>query len=115
MAKKKSRSAQGRASKEKGKLGEREVAAILRDRGFQARRGQQFAGGGDSPDVVHTVPGLHIEVKRTETLSLYTAMGQAEEDAPTDQIPVVVHRRSNKPWLLVMKLDDFLDYCFEKP
>ena len=36
----------------KGKAFERQVAHILSDNGFPARRGQQFAGSPDSPDVV---------------------------------------------------------------
>ena len=32
-------------SRNKGKRGEREFAALLREHGFDARRGQQFAGG----------------------------------------------------------------------
>ena len=34
-------------SRRKGKVGEREFAALLRENGFDARRGQQFSG---SPD-----------------------------------------------------------------
>jgi Holliday junction resolvase len=53
-------------SNQKGKRGEREAAAFLTDEGFPARRGQQFAGGTDSPDVVcESLSGLHFEVKRT--------------------------------------------------
>ena len=51
-------------SRQKGKVGEREFAALLRVHGFDARRGQQFAGGGDSPDVVSgALRWLHIEVR----------------------------------------------------
>ena len=39
-------------SRQKGKVGEREFAALLRVQGFDARRGVQFCGGVDSPDVV---------------------------------------------------------------
>ena len=36
-------------SRRKGKVGEREFAGLLREHGFDARRGVQFAGGADSP------------------------------------------------------------------
>ena len=60
----------------KGKKGELELAKFLREHGYpSARRGQQHAGGGDSPDVVcPELPGLHIENKRTERFRLYEAM-----------------------------------------
>ena len=91
----------------KGKVGEREVAALLREHGFTARRGQQFSGGGDSPDVVHSIPNVHIEVKRTETLSLYKAMEQAREDC-AGKVPVILHRRNGKEWLAILPASDLL-------
>ena len=37
-------------SRRKGAVGEREIAKYLREHGFtEARRGQQFKGGADSP------------------------------------------------------------------
>jgi hypothetical protein len=42
----------GMDSRRKGKVGEREFAALLREHGFDARRGVQYSGGVDSPDVV---------------------------------------------------------------
>jgi Holliday junction resolvase len=56
----------GKMSRTKGKVGEREVAELLRANGFHAaRRGVQYQGGADSPDVIG-LPGFHNEVKRTE-------------------------------------------------
>lgn len=97
----------GKPSRDKGKRGEREIAGLLRDYGYDARRGVQYHGGADSPDVVG-LPGVHIEVKRTETLSLYPAMEQAKHDAAPWEMPVVMHRRNNCEWLCVMRLDDFM-------
>ena len=96
-------------SRNKGQRGERELAKELSDRGFEARRGRQFSGSPESPDVVcHMLP-FHIEVKRTETLSVYKAMQQAIDDSEEEQIPLVCHRRNNKEWLAILKLDDLLD------
>ncbi|HEY6021396.1 MAG TPA: hypothetical protein VIY48_16270 [Candidatus Paceibacterota bacterium] len=97
-----------RASKQKGKLGEREVAALLKDYGYEARRGYQYLGGShDEPDVKHNIPGIHIEVKRTERLNLGAAYRQAEGDAGT-KTPVVFHRASRQPWLVTINAQDFL-------
>lgn len=96
-------------SKDKGKRGELEVSHILQAHGYtDARRGQQFCGIAGDADVVG-VPGLHIEVKRTERLHLYDAMTQAERDAREGEIPVVVHRQSKRPWVVVVTLKDFLE------
>ncbi len=108
----KSKSQRGRMSKTKGKVGEREVAALLKDFGFEARRGQQFSGDG-APDVIHNLSvapdcNIHIEVKRRETFPLWASLEQANEDAPPGDIPVVFHRKSGKPWAVVMDAEDFL-------
>lgn len=94
-------------SRAKGCRGEREFAGELRKAGHDARRGQQFSGLGESPDVVSSLP-FHFEVKRTESLSLYTAMAQAIRDAAPGKPPVVAHKRNGKEWLVVMRLEDFL-------
>jgi hypothetical protein len=94
-------------SRDKGKRGELEVAALLRDYGVSARRGQQFSGSPDSPDVLHSMPGIHIEVKRVEAFALYPSLVQADEDSG-DDVPVVFHRRNDQPWVVVLHAEDFL-------
>jgi Holliday junction resolvase len=102
-------------SRQKGKAGELELASILREHGYTARRGQQFKGGGDSPDVVG-LPGVHIECKRVEQGNLYDWLAQAQRDAEgSGSTPVVVHRRNGKPWVVVMTLDDFLAMQLRRP
>ena len=98
----------GKLSIMKGKRGEREFCSLLRSKGFtSARRGRQFKGSPDSPDVVG-IEGWHVEVKRTEALSLYEAYRQACEDAGDCDIPVVAHRRNDRPWLMILKAEDLL-------
>jgi len=100
----------GKKSKEKGKRGERELAKELSELlGVDARRGQQFAGSPESPDVVG-IPGIHVECKRTEKFSLYDSLEQAIDDAG-DDIPVVMHRRNRKDWVIVARLDDLPELC----
>ena len=95
-------------SKNKGSRGERELAAILREHGFNTRRGQQFSGGIDSPDVIG-LPGIHIEVKRVESLNIHKAYAQAVRDADGKAIPAVFHRRNREPWMVTLNLDDFME------
>ena len=96
----------GRFSRNKGKVGERELAHELsRVFGVTARRGVQFQGTPGSPDVVVDIPDLHIECKRAERFRLYDALEQAVEDA-ADKLPIVLHRQNKKPWVAVVRLDD---------
>ena len=93
----------------KGKVGEREWAAVLSTHGFTARRGQQHAGGPESPDVVCPALGhLHFEVKRVEALRINPALDQALADASPSQIPVVAWRQNRRPWVIVMQAEEFL-------
>ena len=94
-------------SREKGKVGERELAKKLQEYGYETRRGQQFCGANGDADVVG-LPGIHIECKRNERLNIFDAMEQAISDANADEIPVVMHRKNRKPWLVTMTLDDFI-------
>ena len=94
-------------SKRKGSAGERELAGILRAHGYDAHRNDQmYVGGTENPDI--TLPGVHIECKRTEALRLYDAMEQAARDANGKALPVVMHRRNHSPWLAIMRLDDWI-------
>lgn len=98
-------------SNEKGKRGEREFAEYLRyNFGVEARRGMQYSGGSESPDVVTSMAMLHFEVKRVEKLNLGRAMEQAEEDCG-DKIPAVAHKRNRSPWLITIRACDLEDFC----
>lgn len=94
-------------SRNKGKVGERELAHILSNYGFETRRGQQYCGANGDADVVG-LPHIHIECKRVENLNIDRAMEQAMSDCKEDEIPVVMHRKNHKPWKVTMNLEDFM-------
>ena len=95
-------------SRAKGCRGEREVAKLLRSYGYEARRGQQFSGSPDSPDVVSSLEGFHIEVKRVETFNLYKALEQTEKDKGEDERALIFHKKNGKEWVICMDANDFL-------
>lgn len=93
-------------SRAKGARGEREAAAAWATvMGCRARRGQQFAGGSDSPDVVSDFGAIHLEVKRVERGNPYWWVEQAERDCG-GKIPLVLHRKDRKDWLVILRLAD---------
>lgn len=94
-------------SRMKGKRGELELAKILREHGYDARRGQQFSGINGDADVLG-LPGIHLEVKRVEALNIEKAMEQSRRDARDGEMPTVFHRKNGKPWLVTMDLEDFM-------
>lgn len=100
-------------SKAKGARFERKLASIFRDYGYtDSRRTAQYCGNtGDASDVVG-LPGLHIEAKHQERMSLYDWMAQAKNDAAAsgkDVLPAVFHKKNNAPILVTMELDDFMN------
>jgi Holliday junction resolvase len=94
-------------SKQKGKRGELEFAHFLAAEGFAARRGQQFCGSPDSPDVVCEALPFHVEVKRVERLNMRDATAQAEGDS-RGKPWIVAHRWNNGQWLVTLKAAEFL-------
>lgn len=93
-------------SRAKGAKGERELAKILKEYGYNCRRGQQYSGL-EGEDIVG-LDYIHIECKRVENLNLYNAMEQSKRDRKQGQFPVVFHRKNNKKWLVSMELDDWI-------
>ena len=95
-------------SKQKGKRGELEVAHILQEHGFDARRTAQFCGNtGEAADVIG-LPGYHLEVKRCETTKIWDWIQQAERDCKAEETPLVVFRKSHEKWKVVLDFEIFL-------
>ena len=96
-------------SKVKGATGEREIAKILKEKGFTgARRGQQYCGANGDADVIG-IEGVHIEVKRVEKLNVENALKQAERDKKENEIATVFHRKNREEWKVTLRLDDFIN------
>ena len=103
----------GRMSKQKGKRGEREAAAELGAiLGVDARRGVQYQGGPDSPDVVLPGVPIHVEAKRTERLSLWAAIEQAKADAPAGHVPCVWHKANRKGSVVIVETDHLWAFAY---
>lgn len=93
-------------SRDKGCRGEREAAAeIARLFRVEARRGRQYCGDPESPDIRTAIARVHFEVKRMESFRLYSALDQAIADAD-DNIPVVLYRSNRRPWVAIVRLED---------
>lgn len=95
-------------SKQKGAAGEREFANYCRTKGFDVRRTAQYNGKElESLADVVGIPGIHVEVKRVEHLNIDNAIDQAIRDNAGNDIPIVAHRKNNRPWLITMTAEDW--------
>ena len=96
-------------SRAKGARGERAWRDELRAAGWMsARRGQQFAGSPDSPDVVcPQLSCFHFEVKHCERGNPFEFIAQAVRDAGEEKIPTVAMRRNRQPFIVILRTADF--------
>lgn len=96
-------------SKQKGARFERTLASLFKEYGYDCRRGQQYCGANGDADVVG-LPGIWIEAKHQERMSLYDWMEQAKRDSKdTGNLPVVFHKKNRAEILVTMQLDTFME------
>ncbi|WP_161883900.1 hypothetical protein [Deinococcus alpinitundrae] len=106
-------------SRRKGADGEREFTRALTDAGFPATRGQQHAGGANSPDVrCEALAWIHFEVKRMADCKMFspaqikTWEAQARRDAGPDKLPVIAHRWNGQStwWVRILPSNGHMPY-----
>lgn len=96
----------GNYSRNKGIRGELKLRDYLNKFGESVRRGYVFCNESD----VVGLQGIHIECKNVEKLNVRKAMDQAiaEADKRKDGLPAVFWKVSRKPWLTIMRTEDFM-------
>lgn len=98
----------GKMSRTKGGVGEREVVKLAKAAGFpdaeRTSNGRHQRTRGD----IAGVPGMSIEVKRTEQIRFREWVAQVEESAGGVLIPVIAHRQNNMGWWAMLPLDELL-------
>lgn len=102
---------------QKGKREERAARDAWREAGFKdARRGRQYSGSPDSPDI-QVIDSLHVECKGCQNTDIYSWLAQADEDANkgivrtgsiVKKLPVVMHRKKRKPWVIILTFKNFI-------
>lgn len=98
-------------SREKGKRFERYLANFFKEWGYDTHRTAQYRGNTGQAGDVEGLPGIHIEAKHQEAMRLYEWMEQATHDATAQNkgnIPVVIHKANNKPVLVTMELENWV-------
>lgn len=104
-----------RMQREKGKRGERAVAAIYTAEGIDVRR---LGNAGRLADLAGLERlGVHPEVKNVAKTDLPAWMRQAEAEAPDTHIPAVhwrlCRRGETTGWYVNVPLGDFIDLLKE--
>lgn len=98
-----------RSQQKKGRVGELELCRVLQEYGFPVKVGDPMCFG-SQPDLTG-LKLIHVECKRTEAFRLYNALQQATNDSERfcDGLPTVFYRSNRKPWVVVMRLQDWVD------
>lgn len=96
----------GKKEREKGARGERLLRDYLNSFGAAVRRGYVFCRESD----LVGLQGIHVECKNVERLNVRDAMDQAirEAEKRKDGLPAVFWHKSRKPWLTIMRTEDFM-------
>jgi hypothetical protein len=103
------------SERRKGKTGELEVARILRAAGWpDAKRTSDGRAQIERGDIADGPDGVHLEVRRRETLALWAWLAQAKAEARDGDAPVVAFRRSRSRWYAAVELEFLLDLLAEK-
>ena len=88
---------------------ERKVASLMGGRRIPVLG----RGRGDNPDIHHELFSIEVKSRKTIPAWLEDAMCQAEASAKNGLLPVVVLHEDRAPYaesLVVLRLDDFVDY-----
>jgi hypothetical protein len=95
--------------KGKGNRGEREIVDLFHRFGWtQARR--NFASGGQGGgDVINGPADVHVEVKRCETVRIWSWIAQAGAEARPTDTPAVFFRRNRSAWFVAVPAEDYLE------
>lgn len=100
----------GKASRDKGKRGEREVVNLHKEAGIDARRTAQVDGGLSSDVLLTALPEVHVEVKRYSKIAACRFLEQAERDAAAraklvgrPRRPVLFLREDSGDWCVMMR------------
>lgn len=94
-------------SRRKGSRREREWAKWLTDRGYPAKRTQQYKGSKDSFDVVSpSHPIQRWEVKGRERLNPFDTIDQMLEEAEGEPCGLS-WIKNNRRWLVIMDAEQF--------
>lgn len=102
----------GKASRDKGKRGEREARDQVRELWScpgcvrTAQVSGKYAG-----DLMGGPEGLHLEVKRYKRIVSYDWMIQASEDKAPEEVPVVLSKEDRGAWCLTIPLEDSVEFA----
>lgn len=96
----------GKKERAKGARGERLLKEFLNGLGLDVRRGFTYLHQSDLVDL----PGIHVECKFVEKLNVRRAYEQAvaEAEKRKDGMPAVFWKVSRKPWLTIMRTEDWV-------
>jgi hypothetical protein len=98
-------------SRRKGREAEREVERIIEAR--QSIEVDRSLGGRKQPRGDLTLPGVCLDAKRQERLSLIKWSREHEDKVPSHLIPGIAYRTNGEPWRVSIPLEDFLDLIEE--
>ena len=97
------------SERRKGANGELEVVKLLHAHGWtDAKRSSDGRSQNERGDIADGPTGVHLEVRRRETVNVWACLDKAEREAKAGDIPVVAFRRNRSAWYAALPLDILL-------
>ena len=97
------------SERRKGKNGELEVVRLLHAHGWtDAKRSSDGRSQNERGDIADGPVGVHLEVRRRETVNVWACLAKAEAEAKPGDMPVVAFRRNRSPWYAALPLEILL-------
>lgn len=93
---------------EKGRRAERDAAKLIGSTLgplSSARRGRQYKGTEDSPDIADALPGFNVEVKWREKVRLFAWWNKHLGECGGER-PALMLTKNREPWLFVIRPED---------
>jgi hypothetical protein len=96
----------GKGARNKGVRGERELEKLIQEKDIEVDRnlGGRLQVYGDM-----RIPGVAIECRRRERVSIVSWSRDHEASIPDHLTPIVAYRTNDQPWRVSQLLDDYLE------
>ena len=99
----------GAHKRDKGVRGEREVAQLFEQAGFEVRGLEGLGDHNAFRDETGRLLAIHLEVKRQERLRVQEWLRQTVDESPAGMLPLLCFRQNRERWIACLPLDNLLE------
>lgn len=99
----------GKGRRSKGVNGEREVAKLFTEAGFDVRGLEGLGDHIATRGTAGQLTALHLETKRQERVRVPEWLRQCEDETPAGMVPLLCFRQNRGEWIACLPLDKLIE------